>query len=122
MPHQFAVAIVLIFGVMLLGIITMSMIDSDVEQQQRQIEQDTTRLADLEARHDQVIDAWGAYMTDVTARVERPQVEDPTRAETEAFLVAYTEAAERRDGAGEALGPYAKAVVRLEETWVKASS
>lgn len=80
------------------------------------------RIAALEERHDKVIDAWGAHLTDVEARMRRPEIEDPNRAETEAFLAAYTEAAERREIASENITKYSSAVRWLETTWMKANA
>lgn len=69
----------------------------------------------IEADHDEVTDAYGAYLCDVLAVLDRPALDDVTVPQTAALLHALDAAADARRGTD--LDAYRKAVSALKTAW-----
>lgn len=74
-----------------------------------------TRRHAIEAEHDEVRDAYAAYLCDVLAVLDRPALDDVTVPQTAALLHAMDAAADARRGSD--LGAYRQAVSTLKTAW-----
>ncbi|MGW7064824.1 DUF2786 domain-containing protein [Streptomyces sp. NPDC054904] len=74
-----------------------------------------TRRHAIEAEHDEVRDAYAAYICDVLAVLDRPALDDVTVPQTAALLHAMDAAADARRGSD--LGAYRQAVSTLKTAW-----
>ncbi|MEU9761936.1 hypothetical protein AB0D98_19745 [Streptomyces sp. NPDC047987] len=89
------------------------------EQQARWAVQE--RIAAAAARHDAVLEEYGAHLVDFMAALERPALNDPSVAATERFDRARINADDARltvrHGAQELVAAYHEAVAELEVSW-----
>ncbi|MGA4980043.1 hypothetical protein [Streptomyces cinereoruber] len=69
----------------------------------------------IESDHDEVIDAYGAYLCDILAVLDRPALDDVTIPQTAALLHALDAAADARRGVD--LDTYRQAVSTLKTAW-----
>ncbi|WP_335939984.1 hypothetical protein [Streptomyces sp. PTD5-9] len=69
----------------------------------------------IEAEHDEVLDAYAAYLCDVLAVLDRPALDDVTVPQTAALLHALDVAADAR--LGDDLNLYRPAVTELKAAW-----
>lgn len=74
-----------------------------------------TRRHAIEAEHDEVRDAYAAYICDVLAVLDRPALDDVTVPQTAALLHAMDDAADARRGSD--LDTYRTAVSALKTAW-----
>ncbi|WP_137235493.1 hypothetical protein [Streptomyces sp. BPSDS2] len=74
-----------------------------------------TRRHAIEAEHDEVRDAYAAYICDVLAVLDRPALDDVTVPQTAALLHAMDAAADARRGSD--LDTYREAVSTLKTAW-----
>lgn len=74
-----------------------------------------TRRRAIEAEHDEVREAYGRFVTDVLAFLDRPALDDVTVPATAAFLHALDAAADTRRGSD--LTTYREAVSTLKTAW-----
>ncbi|WP_143668771.1 hypothetical protein [Streptomyces sp. b62] len=74
-----------------------------------------TRRHAIEAEHDEVRDAYAAYVCDVLAVLDRPALDDVTVPQTAALLHAMDAAADARRGSD--LDAYRQAVSTLKTAW-----
>ncbi|NWF30860.1 hypothetical protein HW130_32220 [Streptomyces sp. PKU-EA00015] len=76
------------------------------------------RRAAIEARHDAVREAYGAFSADIFAVLERPRLADVAVPQTAALVTALATAGDARAAAGpKATADYAQAVTALEIAW-----
>ncbi|MFI5864736.1 hypothetical protein [Streptomyces sp. NPDC051546] len=79
------------------------------------------RIATTTARHDAVLEEYGAHLVDYMAALERPALNDPSVSETERFDRARINADDARltvrHGAQELVSAYHEAVAELEVSW-----
>ncbi|MEU7153853.1 hypothetical protein AB0B15_38435 [Streptomyces sp. NPDC045456] len=84
-------------------------------RQEKQAAAVAARRAAIEADHNAVRDAYGEYLADVLAVLDRPALDDVTNPKTAALLHALDAADDARRGEG--LDTYRDAVSRLKTAW-----